>query len=182
MATHPQLFLRSPVAWRVISSLWEDGGDQCIPIQLFSRLFIFDQVSDVIICQFFFAVCRAAQWAARKCNRLDKQIRIYKELEVNQRCFCLIGGSLSRHRCTFNLNTKRWVTCDSWHVWQQWLQISQPSNFPVHRQSCTSKWWKCKGSRYCCHRSKKQSSFKNIQKIEKHIFFILSLICFFTNI
>jgi hypothetical protein len=26
---------------------------------------------------------------------------------------------------------------------------------------------------------KKQSSFKNIQKIEKHIFFILSLICFF---
>ena len=126
-----------------------------------------------------FAVCRAAQWAARKCNRLDKQIRIYKELEVNQRCFCLIGGSLSRHRCTFNLNTKRWVTCDSWHVWQQWLQISQPSNFPVHRQSCTSKWWKCKGSRYCCHHPKKTIELQKHPKNRKTYFFHFIIDLFF---
>ena len=61
MATHPHL--RSPVAWRVISSLWEDGGINVwhiIPIcfsnkpfhtyfnLIILQAFIFDQISDVI--------------------------------------------------------------------------------------------------------------------------------------
>ena len=119
-----------------------------------------------------FAVCRAAQWAARKCNRLDKQIRICKELEVNQRCFCLIGGSLSRHRCTFNLNTKRWIACDSWDVWQQWLQISQPSNFPVHMCPSTTlqvQVVEMQSFQIFLSLSQKESRFKNIKKKHKLI-------------
>ena len=72
-------------------------------------------------------------------------------------------GSRSRRSKSKSKKNQSWVTCGSSHIWQQWLQISQPLNFPVHMCSSTKLHFPSGGnvvSRYSYHHPKRNRASK----------------------